>query len=118
MHLTGKDVDRRDRSNGFSKCGYHFVISREGDVYEGRKLNEASIFDDDLAAKAISICLVGGCDYEHKPSDNYTLPQWEALKTVVRVAGETNQLSSVRSMTDSVTSERINQIIWRPNVSV
>jgi hypothetical protein len=113
LHLTGKDVDRRDRSNGFSKCGYHFVISREGEVYEGRKLTEASIHDDDDAALAISVCLVGGSESD-MPEDNFTLSQWEALKAVIRAVGETNSLTSVRSKTDAVTSERVNRIIHKP----
>lgn len=113
LHLTGKDVDRRDRSNGFSKCGYHFVISRDGEVYEGRKLTEASIHDDDDAAEAISICLVGGSDFD-LPDDNFTLAQWEAMKAVIRAVGETHQLTSVRSKTDAVSSERVNRIIHKP----
>lgn len=116
MHLTGKDVDRQDRSNGYSKCGYHVVISRDGELYEARSNHEASIHDDDEAKEAFSICLVGGCDYDGKPSDNFTLPQWETLRTVIRYVGETNKLTSVRSKTPAVTGERINQIIWRPNV--
>ena len=113
LHLTGKDVDRRDRSKGFSKCGYHVVISREGDVHEARKSTEASIHDEAEAKEAYSICLVGGVDDTGKPTDNFTLPQWEALKTVIRVAGEVNRFTSVRSKTLAVTSDRINQIIWR-----
>lgn len=115
LHLTGKDIDRRDRANGYSKCGYHFVIARNGDVTEGRKLTEASIHDaPEDAAHAVSVCLVGGQD-ANQPSDNFTLPQWESFRTLLRVIGERNALTSVKSKTEALTENRINQIIWRPN---
>jgi N-acetylmuramoyl-L-alanine amidase len=80
MRLTGRDIDRRDRQHGYSKCGYHYVIQRDGVVYQGRQDSEPSIHDDNDAKHAISVCLVGGVDDFDIPTNNFTLPQWEAMR--------------------------------------
>lgn len=116
-NLTGKDIDRRDRQHGYSKCGFHYVIAREGTVSEFRRDTEACVHIDhvETAKSAIGICLIGGTDEAGKPEDNFTLPQWDSMKTLIRALGEKYQLTSVRSFTPAVTTERLNQIIWRPN---
>jgi N-acetylmuramoyl-L-alanine amidase len=85
MRLTGRDIDRRDRLHGYSKCGYHYVIQRDGVVYQGRQDREPSIHDDNDAKAAISVCLVGGVDDFDTPSNNFTLPQLDSLRTLIRV---------------------------------
>lgn len=111
MNYSGRDVDRRDRNHGFSKCGFHFVIQRDGVVCQYRKDTEPSIHDERDARDAISVCLVGGADGNGAPENNFTLPQWETVKQLIRTLRESHPQAAIRSKTSSVTSEHIGRIL-------
>lgn len=111
LSLTPRDVDRHDRAEGYSKCGYHFVLSRDGEVKQYRSDTEASIHDDREARESVSLCLVGGADSQGAPEDNFTLPQWEAVRNIATALRQTHPITNVRSKTPAVTSERVNRII-------
>jgi N-acetylmuramoyl-L-alanine amidase len=89
MKLTGRDVDKRDRLHGYSKCCYHYVIQRDGVVWQGRQDSEPSVHDGLDAKAAISVCLVGGADERNAPENNFTLPQWDSLRTLIKALGLT-----------------------------
>jgi N-acetylmuramoyl-L-alanine amidase len=83
--LRWRDIDRRDRKHGFRKCGYHWVISRDGLVERGRLNAEPSLHDSGTDVQsAISICLIGGADANGAPQDNFTEAQRESLKKLVK----------------------------------
>ena len=52
-------VERKCRQRGALSCGYHFVISRDGTVHNGRKLEEAGNHIVGYNDKSIAVCLVG-----------------------------------------------------------
>lgn len=114
LDMSGRDVDRRDRMHGFSRCGYHYVISRDGTVYEGRPAAASSVHDDPEEARdAMSFCLVGGCNDANAPEDNFTEVQWDAFRTLLTAVGSEHPFTRVRSKTPSLTTERVNRAIWR-----
>lgn len=80
-------IDRWHRERGFLKIGYHFVIKRDGVVEEGRKLDEIGAHVEGFNAQSIGICMAGGCKQGEKgalvPDNNFTDPQWAALRTLV-----------------------------------
>jgi N-acetylmuramoyl-L-alanine amidase len=51
-------VERKCRLRGALSCGYHFVISRDGAVHSGRRLDEAGNHIVGHNADSIAICLV------------------------------------------------------------
>ena len=81
----GADVIRRwhVQDNGWTDIAYHKVIRRNGQVEDGRPLEQAGAHCSGHNAASIGICLVGGLDESGRPANNFTLAQWEALKKLV-----------------------------------
>lgn len=64
-------VERKCRMRGAFSCGYHYVISRDGTVQSGRKLDEAGNHTLGFNDRSIGVCLVGmsgKATYEQKKS--------------------------------------------------
>jgi hypothetical protein len=112
MKLTGRDIDRRDRLHGYSKCCYHYVIQRDGVVWQGRRDSEPSVHDGDKAKDAISVCFVGGVDERNAPENNFTLPQWAAFRTLTNAIGlqHGGGTTAVRIKTPAITQDDINKL--------
>ena len=72
------------KGNGWSDVGYHEVITRSGDIEEGRSLGIAGAHTRGHNRDSIGICLVGGVDESGKPEDNFTDPQYRSLERLVR----------------------------------
>jgi hypothetical protein len=85
-NLRLRDIDIEDRRRGFASCGYHYVIRRNGEIEEGRRLGAPSIHENHLAdcCTSVSVCLIGGADSEGGPEDNFTPEQRKALVTLHR----------------------------------
>lgn len=114
MSYSGRDIDRRDRHHGYSKCGYHFVIQRDGVVCQFRKETESSIFDDFKSGEgkeAISFCLVGGSDGNGAPENNFTLAQWDAARLLLIALRDDHTLTTIRSKTPAVSGEDVSRIL-------
>ena len=65
-NLDVEDIKARDRKDGWLSCRFHKVITREGDIQDGRdiKIAGAHIENSDKVSNtnSIGICLVGGKD--------------------------------------------------------
>lgn len=84
--LTREDIDKRDRKEGYRKCGFHYIIGRDGKVEAGRRNDEPSLHDFIKDADStISICLIGGVDAKDVPADNFTVLQKRALEKQVSI---------------------------------
>lgn len=75
QNFTAKDIDKWHKQRGFARIGYHFVITRSGEVQKGRS-------EDDIGAHVmghnkgnLGVCLIGGVDDKGNPQDNFTLEQ-------------------------------------------
>lgn len=82
--LTVADIDRMHRLRGFLKIGYHFVIRRNGQVFEGRKLSEVGAHVEGFNSQSVGICLVGGTDAKLRSQDNFEPVQKESLRVLLR----------------------------------
>ena len=75
------EVKRWHLLRGFNDIGYHYMISREGEVATGRDLSVAGAHVKGHNANSIGISLEGG--YEHSRNDDfldgYTVKQGKAL---------------------------------------
>lgn len=71
---------------GWSDIGYHYVIRRDGTIELGRDLDGDGDVDEETGAhvwgynkRSIGICMVGG-----KGGANFTMPQYDALRNLVK----------------------------------
>ena len=58
---------------GFRDIGYHFYITRNGEIHRGRALENS-----------VGVCYEGGLDANGKPKDTRTLEQKGALLALLR----------------------------------
>ena len=69
--------------NGWDDIGYHWVIERDGSVKQGRPVDVMGAHCRGVNDRSIGICLVGGCDEDMQPEDNFTERQMEMLTMLV-----------------------------------
>ncbi|MDR3226041.1 MAG: N-acetylmuramoyl-L-alanine amidase [Prevotellaceae bacterium] len=82
--VTVADVDAWHRQRGFAKIGYHYLIGLNGEVWQGRKLDEIGAHTTGQNANSIGICYVGGLAADGKTAkDTRTAAQKEALKNLI-----------------------------------
>ena len=73
------EIRRWHKKKGWRDVGYHFVIRRNGDVQLGRPLSQTGAHVKGHNRGNIGVCMVGGCNTELQPEDNFTLAQRKAL---------------------------------------
>ena len=85
VNLDASSIHTQDRSKGFFGNRYHYVITRSGEIQEGRTFDRVSPLTGVLDHNAITVCLVGGKDIEGKPEDNFTDQQKQALHQLITI---------------------------------
>ena len=76
----GVDTIRRwHTKKGWSDCGYHYVIKKDGSIEKGRPIHRQGAHAKGYNKNSIGICLIGGCDDSMNPEDNKTEEQVESL---------------------------------------
>lgn len=88
MDIGASDIDRWHRERGWLKIGYHYVIKRDGQLEEGRDIEDVGAHAKGHNASSVGICMVGGVDENMKPEDNFTDEQWITLETTVDMLEE------------------------------
>lgn len=61
---TAAQIDAWHKAQGWNKIGYHFVVRLNGDIEEGRALNEVGAHTRGLNSQAIGICFSGHGDLQ------------------------------------------------------
>ena len=64
---------------GWSDIGYHYVVTLNGEVKEGRDLERSGAHCKGHNRSSVGVCYVGGCDSKLNPKDTRTEKQKEAL---------------------------------------
>ena len=67
----------------FRDIGYHFYITRDGTVHEGRPIEKVGAHCEGHNSHSIGICYEGGLDANGKPADTRTEAQRKAMKSLV-----------------------------------
>lgn len=67
----------------FRDIGYHFYITRDGTVHDGRPIEKVWAHCEGHNSHSIGICYEGGLDANGKPADTRTEAQRKALKSLV-----------------------------------
>ena len=85
------DVDVKDITrwhvdgNGWSDCGYHYFIKRDGTIEDGRPVTRPGAHTRNWNRTSIGVCYAGGVDEKGQPEDNRTEAQRESLVRLVNV---------------------------------
>ena len=69
---------------GFRDIGYHFYITRDGEIHRGRALEKVGAHCRNHNAHSVGVCYEGGLDANGKPKDTRTLEQKGALLALLR----------------------------------
>ena len=67
----------------FRDIGYHFYITRDGTVHDGRPIEKVGAHCEGHNSHSIGICYEGGLDANGKPADTRTEAQRKAMKSLV-----------------------------------
>lgn len=71
--------------HGWGDIGYHFVVDKDGAIYQGRALGQQGAHCKGHNATSIGVCYIGGLeDGSGKPKDTRTPKQKEAMFALVR----------------------------------
>jgi N-acetylmuramoyl-L-alanine amidase len=81
--VNAAEIDRWHRRNGWLKIGYHFVITRDGEVESGREPTVQGAHVKGQNHDSIGVCMVGGVDEDKQPEDNFTKEQYASLERLL-----------------------------------
>ena len=72
------------RHRGFTDIGYHFYITRDGEIHRGRPLEKVGAHCKNHNRHSIGICYEGGLDENGVPADTRTYAQKCSLLDLLR----------------------------------
>ena len=109
-NVNVKDLDTKHRKEGLFSCAFHKVITRDGDVQDGRDIQIAGAHIDTTITlsnkNSIGICLIGGKSTDGQPDCNYTFKQYSSLiELIAKLKIEYNDVEIVghRDVTNSLS---------------
>ena len=81
--VHAEDIARWHRMRGWLEIGYHYVITRDGVLEEGRNRNHPGAHARGYNHISLGICLIGGIGDNGDPDFNYTPAQIKTLKALL-----------------------------------
>ena len=72
------------KARGFADIGYHFYITRDGELHRCRPVNQIGAHAAGWNDKSIGICYEGGLDEQGRPADTRTYAQRCTLMDLLR----------------------------------
>lgn len=84
MDIGLAEIDQWHRDKGWSSCGYHYVIRRDGTLETGREMYSMGAHVKGYNHESIGICMAGGRATDGGPEDNFTTAQYHTLRAVLR----------------------------------
>ena len=81
---SAEQSDSWHKSRGWKGIGYHYYITRDGDVHRGRPEEEVGAHARHYNQHSIGICYEGGLDEKGKPADTRTPAQRATLIALLR----------------------------------
>lgn len=73
------DIDRWHKAKGYNGIGYHYVITLDGVVENGRPEEQIGAHVSGHNKDSIGVCYIGGCDENMQAKDTRTNKQKVAL---------------------------------------
>ena len=82
--FTPEQLEAAHKQRGFRCCGYHYYITRDGEIHTMRPVREVGAHALHYNQTSIGICYEGGLDEEGRPKDTRTLLQKAMLYLLVQ----------------------------------
>ncbi|MFS2564851.1 N-acetylmuramoyl-L-alanine amidase [Bacteroides hominis] len=82
--LTPEALDAEHRRRGFNGCGYHYYITRNGEVHPMREISQIGAHTQKYNAHSIGIAYEGGLNASGQPADTRTPEQKQTLTALLR----------------------------------
>ncbi len=83
MDIGAERIRKWHKHRGWSDIGYHFVITRQGWLEEGRRIDYVGAHCKGQNHESRGICLGGGSDSAGNPENNVRVGQFKACQTVI-----------------------------------
>ena len=100
-HFDVDDIRNWHKAKGWSDCGYHYVITLDGSIQEGRPLHKIGAHVKGHNEGSIGVCYIGGIDADKNPKDTMTDLQETAM---------VNLLQSLKQQFPQVTIHGHNEV--------
>ena len=84
QHISMEQLDKMHQARGWKCCGYHYYITRDGQLHFGRPEEMVGAHARHYNAHSIGICYEGGLDEKGNPADTRTPAQKHALIALLR----------------------------------
>lgn len=79
-----EDIRSWHLAQGWSDCGYHYVITIDGVLQEGRPLKKVGAHARGNNVGSIGICYIGGVDENNEPKDTMNALQDTAMVNLLK----------------------------------
>lgn len=83
QYIGAEEITQWHKERGWLACGYHFIIDRLGRLEIGRQEEAIGAGVKGYNNTSIHVCMVGGVAKNGKPSDNFTLEQYNTLRNTI-----------------------------------
>ncbi len=83
QRLSEEELEKYHRSIGFSECGYHFYVRRDGNIVGMRDITKVGAHARGYNSHSIGIAYEGGLDSLGNPKDTRTIAQKFSLQSLV-----------------------------------
>ena len=84
QHLPFELLDKMHRAKGWNGCGYHYYITRDGQLHFGRPEEMVGAHAVGYNLHSLGVCYEGGLDEHGKSDDTRTPAQRAALIALLR----------------------------------
>jgi N-acetyl-anhydromuramyl-L-alanine amidase AmpD len=83
QHISMELLDQMHKAKGWKCCGYHYYITRDGQLHFGRPEEMVGAHARHYNAHSIGICYEGGLDEKGRAADTRTPAQKLTLQTLL-----------------------------------
>ena len=84
QHLSFELLDKMHRAKGWNGCGYHYYITRDGQLHFGRPEEMVGAHAVGYNLHSLGVCYEGGLDEHGKSDDTRTPAQRATLIALLR----------------------------------
>jgi len=71
------------KENGWEDVGYHFIITRSGELQTARPEEYQGAHAPQVNFRSLAVCLIGGTDNKQQWENNFTDEQFTTLKSLI-----------------------------------
>lgn len=110
VNYTFDQCIKDHKARGFTACGYHRFISKDGTIYIGRHFDKQGAHVLNNNKESIGICYEGGLDSNKKAKDTRTTAQKESLLKCISEAlayGKVTRITGHRDLSPDLDGDGV-----------